>query len=34
MALELKGHYVFNIGADRISTIREMYGGIIESAHS
>jgi len=34
MALELKGHYVFNIGTDRISTIREMYDGIIESAHS
>jgi len=34
MALELKGHYIFNIGTDRISTIREMYDGIIESAHS
>jgi len=34
LALELQGHYIFNIGTDRISTIREMYDGIIEKAHS
>jgi len=34
LALELKGHYIFNIGTDRISTIREMYDSIIERAHS
>ena len=33
-ALELKGHYTFNIGTDRISTIREMYEGIISTAQS
>ena len=33
-SLELTGHYIFNIGTDRISTIREMYDSIIDSAHS
>jgi nucleoside-diphosphate-sugar epimerase len=34
MSLELKGHYTFNIGTDRISTIREMYESIIYAAKS
>jgi len=33
-SLELKGHYIFNIGTDRISTIQEMYDGIIDYANS